>query len=174
MIELTDEVNIESLPELDLEDILKNRNYEKQQIENILSNDALILPEIARSDNTYEILKSEALEIRKLLPKEIKAEIIKDQKKKHKYLDLLSADIVLPIIVFLSWQAWDICKGFISAWLYAEYQSLKDRDKIPNAEVQVAIIDRKKGISKRAKISGPANFVSQAIKELKHEELFRK
>jgi len=171
---LRGKVSIESLPELDLEDILKNRNYDEQQIENILSNDALVLPEIARSNNAYEILKSEAVDIQKTLSGKIEIEIIKDQKKKHKYEELLSADIVLPIIVFLSLQAYDICKGFISNWLYAKYQGLKDRDKIPNAEVRVAIIDRKKGISKRVKISGPATLVSEAIKELKHEELFGK
>jgi hypothetical protein len=90
----------------------------------------------------------------------ISASIYDDGKEKRE-LVLRSADIVLPILMFVGGAAVSVSLGILSNWIYA---CLANRRKDPTVQVEYAILDLT-GITRWRKLEGPATAVAKLLKE---------
>jgi hypothetical protein len=89
-----------------------------------------------------------------------------DKKKGHRYVELLHAEIYIGLIVFLSLAAWDIAKGVISNWIYDRFKGIKKESKTLHAEIEIQVMDKKRGRTYHFRYSGPANEVAEIIERL--------
>lgn len=161
----------EELPSADIEDLLEDKGYNSTEIHSLMRSDILFLSAQVSSKN-QELLTLETVEIKKILANELKKLEINfpvDQNRKHRYLELLHAEIHIGLIVFLSLTAWEISKGIISNWLYDRFKGMKKEEKTLHAKVEIQVIDQKQGRTYHFKYTGPANEVSKIIKETEFE-----
>jgi len=157
----------EELPSVDIENLLKDKGYNSDQIHNLMRNDILFLSTQASNEN-HELLTLDTVQMKKILAKELEGLQIDfplDQNREHRYLELLHAEIYIGLIVFLSITAWEISKGVISNWLYDRFRGMKKGGKTLHARVEIQITDQKQGRTYHFKYSGPADEVSKIIKE---------
>ena len=118
-----------------------------------------------------EVITPDTLVLKKLLKskkEELQVEFAPD-KAGHNYLELLSAEIYVGILVFLSPTIWDIAKGFIASWLYDQYTGMKRDSKQLNAKLEVMVKDEKNGKSCHVTYQGPADQVAEVVKNAKFE-----
>jgi len=160
-------VSLEDLPPIDLEKMLREKGYSSGEIDALLKKDILFISPKKIGSTSKEAITPNTLDFKKLLAqekKDLKIDFAFD-KAGYKYLELLSAEIYVGVIVFLSITAWDIVKGFISSWLYAKYVGMKKGSKSLNAQLEVEVIDAKKGRTYHLKYAGPADEVADIIKK---------
>jgi hypothetical protein len=157
----------EDLPPLELEKMLKEKGYGSEDIASWLKKDILFVSSRKTGSPAIEAITPETLTIKKYLSQEknsLKIDFAFD-KAGYRYLELLSAEIYVGIIVFLTITAWDLAKGFISSWLYEQYKGMQKDSKDLNVKLEVEIRDEKKGRIYHIKYAGPADKVAEIIKE---------
>lgn len=160
-------VSKEDLPPVDIEKLLKDKGYNSEEIRNLIGKDILFFSSKVTSENE-ELLTLETVAIKKILANDLKTleiEFPLDKEKEHRYLELLHAEFYIGLIVFLSMTAWEISKGIISNWIYDRFKGMKKESKTLHAKIEIQVIDQKKGLTYHFKYSGPANEVSEIIKE---------
>lgn len=156
----------------DINKYLINRGYSPEQVETLLEKDVLIFPSnqetiVTDKEGKYELLNPETVVITKKLDREINAELITDQRLEHRYIEHLSADIVLPFIIIFGTDVWEIVKGIISNWLYGKIKGLSKGGKKPSARFEYEIQDDKKKIRRHIVYEGPAEELADILKETK-------
>ena len=165
-------LNKEEREPVDINNYLINRGYTQEQIETLLKKDVLIFPStqetvVTDKDEKFELLGSEIVVIKKILDKEINAELITDQRLEHRYVEQLSADIILPFIIIFGPDVWEIVKGIVSNWLYDKIRGLSKGDKKPSARFEYEIQDDKNEIRRHILYEGPAEELADILKETK-------
>lgn len=162
------------LPPKNIMKLLKEKGYNVKEILNLMGKDILFFsvdPKVESSENE-ELLTLETVQIKKILAhkiKELEIEFPLDKKKEHRYVELLHAEIYIGLIVFLSVTAWEISKGVISNWIYDQFKGMKKESKTLHAEIEIQVIDQKKGRIYHIKYSGPANELAEIIKRTDFE-----
>ena len=151
----------------DLDSILGKLNYSSTQKDEISSFDVLLLPENIESSESY--FSDKSVSIKKAIEKQLKVAVLTRQGAKSHYRAQRAADIVVPALVFLGYQAFDVSKGIIASWIYGKYLQLRYRSLVPNASFICVIIDDKKKIRKELRYKGPADKVSELLKTSKFE-----
>ncbi len=154
------------LPPFDLSVLLIQKGYSKEEIASLLKKDVLFISNEKRGTPPKEVVHPHTLVLKKLLSNEKKLTVdFAVDKNGFSYLELLSAEIYIGPIIFLSTAAWDISKDFVASWLFDHYVSMKKESKELTANLEIEVIDEKKGKTFRAKYSGPANQVAKIIKQ---------
>jgi len=165
----------QNLPSVDVEKLLAEKGYGSDDIRTLIGKDVLFLSlreQTLKSNEKVELLTPETVEAKKVLGNSIEklnVEFALDKRKEHRYLELLHAEIYVGLIVFLNPVVWDVCKGIVSNWIYDKFKAMKQKSKTLDADIEIQIIDRKKGRSFHVKYSGPANEVAEIIKKAKFE-----
>lgn len=154
---------------IDVKKILVKKGYNIEQISELLNKEALIIPnkKIDEEYDDLEIIDPHAVNINKILRKNIKTELVIDQKKKYVYFEHLGADITVPVIIILSPYIIDIVNNIVASWIYDQIKSKSKADKIPTARFEYEIIDQKKGTSEHIVYEGPADELANALKTAK-------
>lgn len=161
----------ERLPSLNIAGLLKEKGYKPDEIKGLLEKDILFFSTRTSSDNK-ELLTLENVELKKTLSNEIEkldVEFPLDKIKEHEYLELLHAEIVIGVIVFLSITAWEIAKGVISNWIYDRFERMRKQSKRLDAKIEIQVTNKRAGQSYHIKYSGPADEVAKIVKETKFE-----
>lgn len=164
----------EDLPPVDVEKLLQEKGYNSEEIRNLVGKDILFSSSDLKveSRENEELLTLETVAIKKILVdefKELEITFSLDKKREHRYVELLHAEIYIGLAIFLSITAWEIAKGVISNWIYDRFKGMKKDSKTLHAEIEIQVIDQKKGRTYHVKYSGPADEVAEIIKETKFE-----
>jgi len=160
------------LDPVDINDYLTKRGYTPEDNQKLLEAEVLIFPsskDVPDIDETgqYELLNPNTVILKKTLGRAVKTEIVTDKKREHRYLEHLSADIVLPFLVIFGPDIWEIVKGIISNWLYDRVRALSKGGKKPSARFEYEISDDKKKVRKHIVYEGPAEELAKILKETK-------
>jgi len=150
-----------------LDSALAKLGYSSAQIAEITSSDVLLLPEDIESSESY--FSDKSVSIKKAIEKQLKVAVLTRQGAKSHYHARRAADIVVPLLVFLGLQAFDVSKGIIASWIYDRYLRLRYRGRIPNVRFTGIIIDDKRKLTKMVTCEGPADKVSETLRRSKFE-----
>lgn len=154
----------EELDPVNIEKVLKEKGYNSREILELIKKDVLF---ISTNFKEQELLTLETVEAKKILANEAKSLKIDFplDKKGHRYIELLHAEIYIGLIVFLSLTAWEIAKGILSNWLYDKFKGMKRNSKTLYAELEIQIVDKEKERIHHIKYKGPANEIGEIMKK---------
>jgi hypothetical protein len=133
-----------------------------------MQSDVLLLPDDVESPESNFTDKS--VEVKNAIQQKLRIAILTKQNAKSHYHAERAADIVLPTLVFLGWQAFDVGKGILASLIYDMYIQYRYRSRVPSTKVKCIIIDKKEHIRKELEAEGPADGVVKVLREFKHEK----
>lgn len=149
----------------DVDSVLDKLGYDYQQKSKVKESEVLLLPDNIEASESY--FDDKSISIKKEIEKKLRLEVLTKQGAKSHYQAQRAADIVLPLLVFFGYQAFDIGKGIIASWIYDKYIQLRYRNLVPNARFKFIIIDDKKKTRKELSFEGPADTASKILKDFK-------
>lgn len=152
---------------IDLDSILTKLGYSSSQTKETVESDVLLLPDDVESPESYFADKS--VEVKNEIQKKLRIAVLARQGVESHYHAEHAADIVLPTLVFLGWQAFDVGKGILASLIYDLYIQYRYRARVPSTKVKCIIIDKKENIRKELEAEGPADGVVKVLREFKHE-----
>ena len=157
-------LNVEE-SDLDLNTVLNTLGYQPNQKDSVMGADVLMLPKDLESPESS--FDDKSVSIKKHIEKQLRIEVLTKQGSKSHYEAQRAADILVPALVFLGLQAFDIGKGIIASWVYDRYLQLRNRGLTPTVAFKFVVIDKKKGIKKEVSYEGPADELQDTLKTLK-------
>ncbi len=151
--------------DFDLKSALHALGYSSDKAVDVEASQVLLLPQdIHAAESTFNV---NSVSLKKELETRLATAVLSRQGAKSHYFAERAADIVTPILVFLSLQAFDIGKGIIASWLYDQMLKLRRGSTVPAAELRILIDDQEKRIKKRVTYVGPADKIPDIIKNTK-------
>jgi hypothetical protein len=150
---------------IDLDSILTRLGYSDSQINETMQSDVLLLPDDVDSPESYFTDKS--VEVKNEISKKLRIAVLTRQGAKSHYQAQRAADIVLPVLVFLGWQAFDVGKGLLASLIYDMYIQYRYRGRVPHAKFRCIIVDRKAHVRKELEAEGPADSLAKILREFK-------
>lgn len=160
---------VKELPIMDITQLLESRGYKQEEIQELLKKDVLFVSQEAKRpiETEYEILPPDNVTLKKILSQSLglKTDVVLDKNREQRYIELLSAEVYVGIILLFAAQTWDLTKGIIANWLYDGFVNFKRDGKRLNARVEIQLVDKKRGITKHIEYSGPADQVGEVIRE---------
>ena len=150
---------------LDLNTLLSKLGYQPDQIGSLLGADVLMFPkDLESAESSFD---DKSVSIKKTIEKQLRIEVLTKQGAKSHYEAQRAADILVPALVFLGVQTFDIGKGIITIWVYDRYLQLRNRGLTPSVALKFVVIDKKNGIRKEVSYEGPAEQLQDTLKNLK-------
>jgi hypothetical protein len=150
---------------VDLDAILNRLGYNDSQINEMMQYDVFLLPNDLESPESYFVDKS--VKVKNEIAKKLRIAVITRQGAKSHYQAQRAAEIVLPVLVFLGWQAFDIGKDILASMIYDMYVRYRYRGRVPNAKLRCVVVDKKRQIRKELEAEGPANDLAKILREFK-------
>jgi hypothetical protein len=150
---------------VDLDTILNRLGYDDSQINEMMQYDVFLLPNDIESPESYFVDKS--VKVKNEIAKKLRIAVITRQGAKSHYQAQRAAEIVLPVLVFLGWQAFDIGKDILASVIYDMYVRYRYRGHVPNAKLRCVVVDEKRRIRKELEAEGPANDLAKILREFK-------
>ncbi len=152
----------------DLDATLSKLGYTKDQINEVKTSDILLLP--ANVDAKESEFVDKSVSLKKTIETKARVTLVVRQGSKHRYYAHGAAEIVGPLLVFLTWQAFDISKGILASWFYEQIKEFVSQKRKPNAKFSWIVIDKEHGKQTRLNYEGPANQLPDILKNFKYEE----
>lgn len=150
---------------VDLDAILNRLGYNDSQINEMMQYDVFLLPNDIESPESYFVDKS--VKVKNEIVKKLRIAVITRQGAKSHYQAQRAAEIVLPVLVFLGWQAFDIGKDILASMIYDMYVRYRYQGRVPNAKLRCVVVDKKRQIRKELEAEGPANDLAKILREFK-------
>lgn len=153
--------------EISLSDFLKKNNIANAKLS--LEDKIVLLPlnhflnPKIREGNLYPS-STKALKIY-FLQNNLLAELLNDSKPKEA-LVLKSADIILPILLFVGSNTLNVGLGLLTSWLYDRFAKYKKIINTPVVELEFAHFDEDNKIKNWHKIKGNVNDVCEVLNKL--------
>jgi hypothetical protein len=145
--------------------MLTKLGYSGSQVDKIMQSDVLLLPDDVDSRESYFTDKS--VEVKSEIQKRLQIDILTRQGSKSHYQAQRAADIVLPTLIFLGWQAFDVGKGLLASLIYDMCNQYRYRGHVPKTKLRCIIIDKKEQIRKEIVAEGPADDLAKILREFK-------
>jgi hypothetical protein len=151
--------------DFDLRTTLKTLGYSNSEATEVEASQVLLLPQDIHAAES--IFRSTSISLKKEMETKMTIRVLSRQREKSHYFAERAADIVAPILVFLSLQAFDIGKAILASWLYDQMLKLRRGSMVPSAKLTVIVVDEKERVKKRVTYDGPANKIPEIIRNTK-------
>ena len=152
------DVRIEEYEPIDLSSLLHHKGVSNNQLDTFLKKDIVIMPE---RNTTHLVNESKDL-ADFLLVKDEQLDVAITAEKERPHLFLAGYDVGLILVIKIA--VLPIVTGIISSWIYDKFVK---PNRIGNVSIDFHIKDEKNNIIKSLNIFGPADQVSNIIRELK-------
>lgn len=151
--------------DFDLRTALETLGYSASTLPEVEASQVLLLPQdIYASESTF---RNTSISLKKEIEAKMVITVLSKQGQKSHYFAERAADIVTPILVFLSLQSFDIGKAILASWVYDQMQKLRRGSQVPSAKLTVLVVDEKERVKKRVTYDGPADKIPEIIRETK-------
>lgn len=149
----------------DLDSVLKKLAYSDEQIKSVMTSDVLLVPDDLDANESHFV--DRAVTLKKKIEASVKVTVVTRQGSKHHYYAHRAAEINIPLLVFLGWQAFDISKALLASWVYDQIERFKSQERKPGAKLSWLVIDG--GKIEQLNYEGPADKLPIILNKFKHE-----
>lgn len=154
--------------EIDISSILTKLGYEGSKREEVMQSDMLLLPD--NVDSPESSFPDKSLEVKNVIGAKLRVSALTRQGVASHYEAERAADIVLPVLLFLSWAAFDIGKDILANMLYDWGKQHRYEGKVPSTKVKCIVFDSNGNVRRELRAEGPADAVAKALREFKPEK----
>src|SRR3989442_2636096 len=126
----------------DLDSVLPKLGYSQSDIKAIKAPEVLMLPADLNAAESRFV--DRAVTLKKSIEAKVKVTVVTKQGSASSYYATRSAEIIIPTLVFIGWQALDISKGMIAAWIYDQMMRFRSSKSKPDAKLKWVVIDAKR------------------------------
>lgn len=159
----------------DLEKVLVDYGYSTHEISEVKTSDVLLISE----------KREELASVKEAIKSQLKVTSIAEKRAAEKrsfyfQVEVLSS-IVIPVLVFLSCQAFDVGKGILADWIYdlilkakessQKLSTQKVRHKKSDVRLDWIIIDNERNVKKAITYEGPAEPLPEILKGLSTDRM---